>query len=295
MNARPDPHGKAPILGIQLYMVAITLVVFANTVGKIAMDTLPVWQVILAQMTGLFLAAFVAGRTLRIDRLIATRRPGLQMLRTTCQFGGVVCFYLGLRELPLADIIGIVLLLPLTITALAALFLGEPVGWRRWTACLIGLCGAFLIVKPGWPGADPAALWPLGTVVLFSIYTVLTRRLTTEDPAPNLMLWAALATVLVLGLASPLYWVPPGFMEWLALAGVAGFSGVANASRIKALVLAPASLLAPFGYTQIATATLLGFIVFGDLPELLSWIGIAIIVLSGLYVWHRERMREKRA
>ena len=150
-------------------------------------------------------------------------------------------------------------------------------------------------IEGGWPGANPAALWPLGTVVLFSAYTVLTRRLTTEDPAPNLMLWASLATVVVLGLGAPFYWVAPDWQGWLALAGVAGFSGVANASRIRALILAPASLLAPFGYTQIATATLLGLVVFGEMPEPLTWLGIAIIVASGLYVWHRERLRGKQS
>ena len=283
---------RTPLAGIGLYMVAITLVVAANTTGKITMGGLPVWQVVLAQVSGLFFAAMLVGRTVRVDRLLATRRPGLQLLRTCCQMGAALCFYMGLRAMPLADITGITLLLPLAITALAALTLGEQVGWRRWCACAAGMAGALLIARPGLPGAQPAALWPLATVVLFACYTVLTRRLTTEDSTPTLMIWASLATVVVLGLASPLYWVWPGPEGWAGLAGVCLFSGIANSARIKALALAPASLLAPFGYTQIATATVVGLIVFDELPDALSWTGIAVVVGSGLYVWHRERRRE---
>lgn len=286
---------RTPMAGIALYMVAVTLVVAANTVGKVTMGQLPVWQVVLAQVSGLFFASMLVGRTLRIDRLIATRRPGLQVLRTCCQMGAALCFYMGLRSMPLADITGITLLLPLAITALAALTLQEKVGWRRWCACAAGLVGALLIARPGFPGAQPAALWPLATVVLFACYTVLTRRLTTEDATPTLMIWASLATVTVLGFASPLYWVWPTAEGWAGLAGVCLLSGIANGARIKALVLAPASLLAPFGYTQIATATVVGLIVFGDLPDGLSWAGITVVVGSGLYVWHRERRRETQA
>lgn len=278
-------------MGIGLYLVALTGVVAANTVGKIMIDTMPVWQVVLAQIAGLMLAGFVFGRTLRIDRLLRTERPGLQIARTLCQFGAVVCFYHGLPHLPLADITGIMLLLPLAITAMAALFLKESVGWRRWTACITGLIGALLIARPGLTGAHPGALWPFGTVVLFALYTVLTRKVSADDPAPNSMVWAALATVTVLGVAGPAYWVAPDWVGWLALGAIALFSGVANSARIQALAMAPASLLAPFGYTQIVTATVVGLIVFGDLPDGWSFAGIAVIVLSGLYVWHRERVR----
>ncbi|MDG2482988.1 MAG: DMT family transporter, partial [Alphaproteobacteria bacterium] len=281
MAATDQPSQTVPLIGIGLYMVALTSVVGANTVGKITMDGLPLLQVVLAQIVGLFLAAFIAGRTLRIDRLLVTAHPGLQTVRTLCQFGAVVCFYLGLRHISLADITGIMLLLPLAITALAAVFLAEPVGWRRWSACLVGLAGAVLIARPGLPGGNPAALWPFVTVVLFALYTVLTRRLARDDPAPNLMLWASLATVLVLGLAAPIYWVTPDLEGWLGLLAVAAFSGLANSCRIIALSLAPASLLAPFGYTQIATATLVGLVVFGHLPDALSFAGIAVVCASG--------------
>jgi len=176
MAAADQPVQSVPLVGIGLYMVALTGVVGANTVGKITMDGLPLLQVVLAQIVGLFLAAFIAGRTLRIDRLLVAAHPSLQTVRTLCQFGAVVCFYLGRRHISLADITGI-MLLPLAITALAAVFLGEPVGWRRWSACLVGLAGAVLIARPGLPGGNPAALWPFATVVLFGVYTVLTRRL----------------------------------------------------------------------------------------------------------------------
>ena len=131
--------------------------------------------------------------------------------------------------------------------------------------------------------------------MLFACYTVLTRRLSQEDSTPTLMIWASLATVTLLGLAAPLYLIWPTPQGCAGLAAVCLFSGVANSARIKALGLAPASLLAPFGYTQIATATLVGLLVFGDLPDTLSWAGIGVIVGSGLYVWQRERRKERQA
>ncbi len=282
---------SAPLLGIGLYLVALTGVVGTNTVGKITIIDMPIWQVVLAQMSGLMIAAFVFGRTLRLDHLLRTSHLRIQIARTLCQFGAIACFYHGLPHLALADITGIMLLLPLAITALAALMLDEKVGWRRWAACVTGLIGALLIARPGMSGAHPGALWPFATVVLFALYTVLTRKISADEGAPNQIAWAALATVAVLGAASPAYWVAPSGATWLALGAIALMSGIANSARIRALALAPASLLAPFGYTQIATATLVGLIVFDDLPDAISVAGIAIIVLSGLYVWHRERVR----
>ncbi len=202
----------------------------------------------------------------------------------------MVCFYRGLPHLKLADITGI-MLLPLVITALAALLLKEEVGRRRWAACVAGLIGALLIARPGMTGAHPDALWPFGTVVLFAFYTVLTRKVSADENAPSQMAWAALATVTVLSLASPTYWQTPDATGWIGLGAIACMSGVANSACIRALALAPASLPAPFGYTQIVIATLVGLIVFDDLPDAYSFSGIAIVVLSGLYVWHRERVR----
>lgn len=287
---KAGPQG-APLAGIGLYLVALTGVVGTNTVGKITIVDMPVWQVVLAQMSGLMIAAFVFGRTLRLDHLLKTSHPGIQIARTLSQFGAIACFYHGLPHLRLADITGIMLLLPLAITALAALMLDEKVGWRRWAACVTGLIGALLIARPGMTGAHPGALWPFATVVLFAMYTVLTRKVSADEGAPNQIAWAALATVVVLGAASPAYWVAPSGATWVALGAIALMSGIANSARIKALAMAPASLLAPFGYTQIVTATLVGLIVFDDLPDAYSFAGIAIIVLSGLYVWHRERVR----
>jgi drug/metabolite transporter (DMT)-like permease len=288
--SQAGPQG-APLAGIGLYMVALTGVVGTNTMGKITIVDIPIWQVVLAQMAGLMIAAFVFGRTLRLDHLLQTSHPRIQVARTLCQFGAIVCFYHGLPHLRLADITGIMLLLPLAITALAALMLDEKVGWRRWAACVTGLVGALLIARPGMTGAHPGALWPFATVVLFAMYTVLTRKISADESAPNQIAWAALATVTVLGVASPTYWVAPGTTGWIGLGAIALMSGIANSARIKALALAPASLLAPFGYTQIVTATLVGLIVFDDLPDAFSVAGMAIIVLSGLYVWHRERVR----
>ena len=215
------------------------------------------------------------------------------ILRSACQFGAGLCYYKGLQLLPLADVIAIILLGPLATTALAALVLKEQVGPRRWAACIAGLIGAMLIIRPGMGGIGWAALWPMGCVTLYSIYVIMTRSLTATNRTSTLMCWGASVGTVVLLLAAPFYWVWPEWQIWLGLAAVAVLSGASNGLRIRALGFAPASLLAPFGYAEIVGGTILGLIVFGTFPDGWSWAGIAVIVGAGLYVWHRERRKAR--
>ena len=291
------PHAVVPVArnphltGILLFLAAIALINCSDTAAKLSIDTVTVFQVALMQGLGLITCGFLAARTTNVVRVLRTSNWKLQILRSACQCGAGLCYYKGLEALDLADVVAIILLGPLVTTALAALILKESVGPRRWIACAAGLIGALLIIRPGAGDIGWAALWPMGCVLLYSIYVVITRHLTPDHRTSTLMVWGSSVTITVLLLASPFYWVWPDWQTWVGLVAVAFLSGSSNGLRIRALGYAPASLLAPFGYAEIVGGTALGLIVFGTFPDGWSWAGIAVIVGAGLYVWHRERQR----
>ena len=208
-----------------------------------------------------------------------------------------LCFFTGLAWLPLADAIAIFFIEPLLVTLLSALLLGEAVGWRRLSAIAVGFIGAIVVIRPtfaeiGWP-----SLFPVGAAICFSFYIILTRKLAaTIDPVRMQFLAGifgllVMSLALVIGSGSHIEVVSarwPTAFQWqlLALLGLIGTG--AHLLVVIAYRMAPVGVLAPFQYVEIIGATVLGLVVFGDFPDALTWVGVAIIVGSGLYVFHRE-------
>lgn len=224
-----------------------------------------------------------------------TGRPVFQIARALLLVAEIGCFILGFRYLQLAESHSIGAIFPLIITALSALWLGERVGMRRWTAVCIGFLGMLVILRPGLAVFDPAALLPLAGATMFAVYQVMTKVIGRTDSMETILLYTGWVGFAAMTLFGPFDWVWPDTRGWglLVLAGLLGAIG--HATVIKALQLAPASVLQPFNYTLLVWATVIGFVVFGDLPDLWTVVGAAIIVASGLYVWWRERVRASRA
>ncbi len=285
-GAGRHPH----MIGILLMLTALILINCSDAVAKLTIEQVPVFQVALFQAAAMIGAVPFISRTTNLARLVKTRRPGLQLVRSCCQFASAICFFSGLGLLPLVDVIAIIMLGPLVVTALAALVLKEKVGPRRWLACAFGLAGALIMIRPtfdggmGWP-----ALLPLGAVCFFSVYAVITRLLAPHEGTGTMMFWGAIVGFVVLVVSSPFYWQGPTPVIWLGLVVVAVLSASSNGFTIRAYAHAPASLLAPFAYVEIIGGTILGYLIWRDFPDAITWLGIAIIVGSGLYVWHRER------
>ncbi len=284
-----NPH----LTGILMFLAAIVLINGSDIAAKLSFGDISVFQVALIQALGFLATGFVAARSLNARRILKTSNWRLQVLRSTCVFVSALFYYKGLEVLALADIIAIILVGPLAVTVLAALVLKERVGPRRWAACLAGFVGAMLIIRPwlGTEGIGWAALWPIICVTLYAVHIIITRHLTATDATSTIILWSPIVGVIVLTLASPFYWVWPDTIAWAGLLAVAIFSGASNGLRIRSLLYAPASVLAPFGYSEIVGGTIAGFLIFSTVPDNWSWAGIAVIIGSGLYVWHRERVR----
>lgn len=292
--ATPQKPGRHPhVIGIVLVVLGLLLVNTADAIGKWVIEDLPIFQVILFQACGLILLALIVARRMNPVRLLKTPDPGWQVVRSVCQLCSGLSFYAGLQVLQFADVVAILFVGPLVVSALAHFFLGEHVGPRRWAACGIGLIGGLVIVRPGTDVMGWAAIWPVLAVSFWSIYIIITRRISARNTTGNLMLWAALAPFGAMLIASPWYWETPETWPLAGLLAIAAFSAASNGVTIRAYGIAPASLLAPFSYLEIVGAVLFGWFFWQEFPDLWTWTGAAIIVAAGLYVLRREAMAAK--
>lgn len=223
------------------------------------------------------------------SRGLITRRFWLQSLRSFMLMVEIGLFILTITVLPLADAHAILAISPLIVTALSVPLLGEKVGLRRWTAVGVASLGMVIILRPGFGAMHPMALVALVCACMWSLYQVLTRIVSRTDPPLTTLFYTALIGAIALTVIGPFYWRTPDAEGWALFALVAALGASGHYLLIKALQLAPASLLQPFAYTVLVWATLVGFTVFGNLPDLLTVLGALIIVASGLYTFARER------
>ena len=221
----------------------------------------------------------------------AAAQVGRSLLHATSTF----LFFMAIARMPLADAIAIFFVYPFTVTALAPWLLGEKTGWRRWSAVVVGFCGALFIVKPSFGHVQPAALLVLGASVAFALYIVLTRRIATRTDAMMAIFIQGLVAAVLLSLVVALQWRPPALLDWALLISVGAISATGHYMIIRAYGHVGASLLAPFGYFEIVAATAIGFFAFGNFPDAWSWLGIAVIAASGIYISLRERRLARRA
>ena len=220
---------------------------------------------------------------------LTTRRFWLQSLRSLMLMVEIGLFIWTITVLPLADAHAILAIAPLIVTALSVPLLGEKVGIRRWTAVGVASIGMLIILRPGFGVMHPMALVALLCACMWSLYQVFTRIVSRTDPPLTTLFYTALIGAIALTVIGPFYWRTPDVEGWALFALVAALGASGHYLLIKALQLAPASLLQPFAYTVLVWATLVGFTVFGDLPDLLTVLGALIIVASGLYAFSRTR------
>jgi S-adenosylmethionine uptake transporter len=217
-------------------------------------------------------------------------------VRGVAEIGAAWFFILALFNLPLATVTAVLQALPLTVTLAAALFMGERVGWRRFTAIGIGFCGVLLIVRPGPDGFNAHALLALAAVVCVTLRDLVTRRLT---PAmPSLLVAATVSGMVTVfaGLASITEtWAPLPADTALRVAGAAGFVILGYVFSVGSMRVGEIGAVAPFRYTALIWALILGLLVFGEWPDSLTLLGAGIVAATGLYTLYRERARRAPA
>jgi drug/metabolite transporter (DMT)-like permease len=278
---------SARFAGIALMLVSVCMFSFGDALGKYIVATYSVGQLMLLRASAaLLLMAPSIWR--RRNEFRQIERPWLQLLRVVLSALEIAAFFLATVYLPLADVVTYYLATPIFVTALSTIVLREQVGWRRWSAVLIGFCGVLIALKPSAQTVTWPAMIALGGSMAFSVLLMVTRSLRAT---PDVVLASAqfLATLLF-GLATaPLGWVTPT----LGSLGLFFASGAISVGALlcvnRSLKLAPASIVVPYQYTLILWAVMFGYLVFGDVPSASTAIGATIIIGAGLYIFLRER------
>jgi len=221
--------------------------------------------------------------------LTKSTQPKLPIFRgLTLLFANILFFY-SISIISMAKALTLAFVAPLITTALSPIFLGEEVGVRRWSAVIIGFVGSLIVIQPGFIEFNLASISALGTGFFYGIYLVITRKLHSSDsPLLTLLLTGVVGAVLA-SFFVPVVWINPTFNQWSLLALMGIFACLGHLFLILSLKYADASKLAPFGYFEIVTNVILGYYFFGDFPHYWTWVGLAIIVCSGIYISLRER------
>ena len=225
---------------------------------------------------------------------LRTRHPGLHLLRGAINVVSAGAFYTGLRYLPFAEVTAISYAAPLCVTLLSIYVLKEKVDALRWAALIVGFAGVLLIIRPGSATFQLAALLPLVTAFLYAIMMITARALGPGEGILTTGFHIVAAQLLCSALTLPFFWAPPQFEHWPFFAGVALFSTLGLTLITQAFRIAPASTVAPFDYTGLLWATLLGWVFWQERPDLLGCIGALIVVASGISIALRESLPARR-
>ncbi len=276
-------------------LVLATMFAFAVMDGltKIVSQSIPIPQILWVRnivFATLVLSMMVArGQPLRT--LAVSRRPVLQFARAALLMIESGVFMLAFKLMPIGDVHAVNAVAPLLVVALSVPLLGEQVGWRRWSAVLAGFVGVLMIIRPGFAHIEPPVLIALLGAAMWAAYQIMVRLCARVDRAETTSLWTAVVGLMLSSLVGPAVWVWPDANGWMLLGAIALLGSLAHIAFIRALGMTEPSRLQPFNYTLFVWAVVVGYAFFGDIPDAWTSAGAAIIIASGIYAWHRERVR----
>jgi drug/metabolite transporter (DMT)-like permease len=282
--------------GAALMSAAMASFTLNDACMKALSDELPLMQALF--LRGVFTCAvlYVLARAMGGFRLDLARRDwGVVALRTVAEIGAAYFFITALFNMPLANVTAILQSLPLTIPLAAALFLGEPLGWRRLAAIAVGMGGVLLIVRPGAEGFTLYSLYALLSVACVTVRDLATRRIGPGVPSLTVALAAAVG-VTIFGITGSVAegWAPVGLAAALQLAGATLFVTLGYLCSVMVMRTGELGFVAPFRYTSLIWALVLGLVVFGDWPDLLTLAGATVVTATGLFTLYRERLAAQR-
>ena len=293
-----------PLLGIILMLGFCLLIPLGDAIAKLLAERVPVGQIVFvrfaAQALILVPVSWALGQSVYIPRHLVPQ----VLLRTLLQMAGITAMFNALRYLPLADAVAIAFVMPFIMLLLGKYVLGEEVGMRRLAACVVGFLGTLLVIQPSFAVVGLNALWPLAVAVIFALFMLVTRRIAKEtSPIPLQAISGLIASVLMLPLLllgqgwniDGLSTAMPAKDSWTLLAMAGGLGTIAHLLMTWSLRYAPASTLASMQYLEIPIATLVGWMIFNELPNTLASLGIGLTVAAGLYAILREHTAAKEA
>jgi drug/metabolite transporter (DMT)-like permease len=294
-NKTPSSPGLPPdriFRSIVAILLSVSCFSVLNAISKTLTAHYPVVQVIWAR----YLFAFLLMMVLFLPRyrlnLFRYKRLDSQIIRGLLLFFSSFLYFHGLVYLPLPTAASISLTSPLIVTALSTRFLGEPVGPRRWAAVAVGFIGALIVVRPGHANFDWHTLYIVASTICSSLYQLYSRRYGQAERPEASATMATIVGVLAASPFLPFEWITP-LSGWdiVLFVAIGVMAGIGHYFLTIAYSQAPAAVIAPFNYLQLVGAAILGYLLFKDVPDMWTWIGAGVIMSSGLYIGHRERLR----
>lgn len=281
-----------------LIMVSMAAFTINDALMKLAAPELPFFQQIFMRgvliTAGLFGLAFLWGH---MGYRISRRDRVLSLIRTGAEAIGTLMFLTALFSIPIANLSAILQALPLTVTLAAAIFFGETVGWRRIVAIMVGFIGVAIIIRPGLDGFTIYSLYGVGTVVAVTIRDLAARRLSASVPSSRVALASAIGVTVLAGAASVIMqetWVVPNPSETALLSGAAINLMIGYTTAVAGMRGGDLGFVAPFRYTSLLVALILGFFIFGEWPDFWTMFGAGIVVATGLFAIYRERANRQQ-
>jgi drug/metabolite transporter (DMT)-like permease len=291
-QGRSGAVAQRPFVAIGFVLVALALFSVMDALSKMLAVRYDSLEIVWGR--NLVMIALFAPLLLRDRRALVTRRLDLQLLRGVCMLGSSAFFIAGLGRLAIADATAIGFASPLMVTALSIPLLGEYVGPRRWSAVAAGLLGVLIVIRPGSDAIGASALLPLASAACWALGLVVTRHLRNHDKALTTLFYSTVSGFALSSLALPFVWARPDARACALTALMAILSAAGQYLLIAGLARGDVSLVAPFTYSQMIWSTLVGLFVFHTVPTAWTWCGAAVIVGSGIYIAHRERMNSLR-
>lgn len=283
------PRTNLVVAGVLIMLLGNFMFALNDAMGKWLVASYSVGQVLFVRSVGAFIVLAPVIARQGIAPLVRIEKPWLQALRVLLATADTAFFYAAVIYLPLADVMTFYMAAPIYIAALSHIFLGEKVGWRRWLAIAIGFCGVVIALRPSSSSLSLSSLFAVIGSVSFAVSMILGRRLRgTSDTA--LVTWQTVGALIMGFLLALGDWRPASGVDWSAMLLLGAVSGSAHMLITRALKLAPASTLAPFQYTLLLWGVVFGIVFFGDVPDKQLFVGSAIIILAGLFIFHRQKV-----
>ena len=284
----------SPLRGIGLMCLALALFSCLDTTAKYMATVvpLPVTQVVWVRFVAQALLILLVAGALAIPRLLTTRKPRHQLVRSGLMLLSTTLNFLALRHLQLDQTQTVYFLAPFVVTLLAGPVLGEWVGWRRMLAIVVGFCGILIVVRPGYTAFNPALLLAFGSMLCYACFMLLTRYLSTYDAPEVTLTYSLVAGTVLMAPFAILDWVwPTDLKTWGLLISMGVWGGIGHYIFILAYRHATASTLAPFIYLGLITHMAGGYLVFDQVPDQWTIAGASIVIASGVFLLYRERVK----
>ena len=294
----PAQAQSRPLLAIGLLCAACALFAFGDTTAKYLATKVgvPIGQIVWMRYFGQFVGTVAMLGLIAVPAMLRTTKLKAQLFRSVLLLISTVCNFWALQYLRLDQTTTISFLTPMMVALLAGPVLGEWIGWRRAIGIAVGFSGILIAFRPGFTEFHPAFLVSMGSMLAYAFFSLVTRYLAPYDRAEVTLFYSLLAGTILAAPFAWAQWMPPdGSLGWTLMLSTGFYSGLGHYLFIVAHRYAPASTLMPFIYITLLTHTAAGYVVFDQLPDAWTIAGAAVVVLSGLYLLHRERVTLRAA